>query len=85
MKTDDLIAALAADTRPGPSVRQRLARALPAAMALAAVAFALFWGVRPDLAAAMTSAPVLKVIVPVALAGLAGALALAENRKQQEQ
>lgn len=82
MKTDDLIAALAADTRPGPSVPHRLARALPAGAILAAVAFALFWGVRPDLAAAMTSPAALKTLVPLGLAGLAGALALTLSRPE---
>lgn len=82
MKTDDLIAALAADTRPGPSVAQRLSRALPGAMALAVVAFALFWGVRPDLAAAMASPAGLKPLVPLATAGLAGALALTLSRPE---
>ena len=82
MKTDDLIAALAADTRPGPSVGQRLARALPVAMGLAAVTFGLFWGVRPDLPAAMTSPAALKPLVPVALAGLAGTLALTLSRPE---
>ena len=76
MNTDDLIAALSADMRPGLSVGQRLARALPGAMILAVLAFALFWGVRPDLAAAMTSPAALKPLLPLALAGLAGALAL---------
>ncbi|MCC6007285.1 MAG: DUF1109 family protein [Rhodobacteraceae bacterium] len=82
MKTDDLIAALAADTHPGPTVGQRLSRALPGAMILAAVAFALFWGVRPDIAAAMTSPAALKPLVPLALSGLAGALALTLSRPE---
>ncbi len=82
MKTDDLIAALAADTRPGPSVAQRMSWALSGAMALAVVAFVLFWGVRPDLAAAMTSPAALKPLVPLGLAGLAGALALTLSRPE---
>ena len=56
MKTDDLIAALAADTRPGPSVPQRLARALPGALLLAVAALAT-----PSLATCLTSIPVLAV------------------------
>lgn len=84
MKTDDLIAALAADTRPGPGVPHRAARALPAGVILAALAFALFWGVRPDLAAAMTSPAALKPLVPLALAGLAGALALTLSRPEAQ-
>ena len=82
MKTDDLIAALAADTRPGASAGQRLGRALPGAMVLSALAFALFWGLRPDLAAAMASPAVLKPLVPLALAGLSGALALVLSRPE---
>jgi len=82
MKTDELIAALAADTRPGPGVARRLARALPGAAILMALAFALFWGVRPDLAAAMTSPAALKPLVPLALAGLAGKLALTLSRPE---
>lgn len=82
MKTDDLIAALAADARPGPSVAQRLARTLPAAIVLVVAAFALFWGLRPDLAAAMTSSAVAKPLGPLVLAGLAGALALTLSRPE---
>ncbi|MFN3937413.1 MAG: NrsF family protein [Gemmobacter sp.] len=82
MKTDDLIAALAADTRPGPTVVQRLMRVLPVALAVTAVAFVLFWGVRPDLAAALTSAAVVKSLLPLGLAGLAGALALVLSRPE---
>jgi hypothetical protein len=84
MKTDDLIAALAADTRPGHTVGQRLARALPVAIAVAAVAFGLFWGVRPDLATAVTSPAVMKTVVPLALAGLAAALALTLSRPEAQ-
>lgn len=80
MKTEDLIAAMAADTRPGRSVAQHMARALPLALGVSVVAFALFWGLRPDLAAALASGAVLKTVVPLALAGLAGALALALAR-----
>ncbi|MBK5928056.1 NrsF family protein [Rhodobaculum claviforme] len=82
MKTDDLLAALAADTRPGPGVAQRLSRALPGAMVVAAVVFALGWGVRQDLVAAMTSPAALKPLVPLALAGLAGTLALTLSRPE---
>ena len=84
MKTDDLIAALAADTRPGLSVAQRMARAVPVAGVLAALAFALGWGVRPDLAAAMASPAVLKVLGPLVLAGMAAALALTLSRPEAE-
>ena len=80
MKTEDLIAVLAADTQPGRSVAQAMARALPPALGVSVVAFALFWGLRPDLAAALASGAVLKTVGPLALAGLAGALALALAR-----
>jgi hypothetical protein len=80
MKTEDLIAALAADTRPGRSVAQHMARALPPALGVTVAAFVLFWGLRPDLAAALASGAALKTVVPLALAGLAGALALALAR-----
>jgi hypothetical protein len=76
MKTDDLIAALAADTLPRLTVGQRLLRALPAAFAVSLAAFLAFWGLRPDLAQALSSAAVLKTLVPLVLAVLACALAL---------
>jgi len=82
MKTDDLIAALAADTRPGLGVAGRLIRALPAALCLAVAGFLLLWGVRPDLAAALSSAAVLKSLLPLVLALLAGAVALALSRPE---
>ncbi|MCC6007769.1 MAG: DUF1109 family protein [Rhodobacteraceae bacterium] len=74
MKTEGLIAALAADTRPGPTAGQRLARALPLGIGVAAVAFALVWGPRPDIAAALASLTVLKTLVPLVLAVLAWAV-----------
>jgi hypothetical protein len=76
MKTDDLIAALAADTLPRMTVGQRLLRALPAAFALSLAGFLMVRGVRPDLGQALASAAVLKTVVPLLLAALAGALAL---------
>ncbi|MBN2760833.1 MAG: DUF1109 domain-containing protein [Rhodobacteraceae bacterium] len=78
MKTDDLIAALAADTLPQPKVASQLLRALPVATGLSLLALAVFWGVRPDLLVALSSYAVLKTLVPLALAALAGALALAQ-------
>ncbi len=77
MKTDDLIAALAADTLPQPTVAQRLARSFPAALAVCVAVFVVFWGTRPDLAAALASASVLKTLVPALLVVLAGAGVLA--------
>lgn len=80
MKTDDLISVLAADTLPQQSVGQRLARALPLAMGVSLAAFALFWGPRADIAAALNSVAALKTIVPLLLVALTGALALALAR-----
>lgn len=77
MKTDDLIAALAADTRPQPGVARRLRLSLPPGLGVSALVFALFWGFRPDLGAVLASAVVLKTLVPLALAALALGLALA--------
>lgn len=67
MKTDDLIQALAADTVAQTPPSGRMARALPLTLILPPVAVALFWQVRPDLAEALTSAPVYKTVVPVIL------------------
>lgn len=82
MKTDDLIAALAADTLPRLTVGQRLARSLPVAFAVAVALFALMRGVRPDLAAALASDAVLKTFVPLIVAAVAGALALGLARPE---
>jgi hypothetical protein len=76
MKTDDLIAALAADTLPRQTAGQRLLRALPAAFAVSLAGFLVFRGLRPDLGQALVSAAVLKTVVPLILAAAAGALAL---------
>ncbi|MCU0855802.1 MAG: DUF1109 domain-containing protein [Rhodobacteraceae bacterium] len=76
MKTDDLIAALAADTLPRLTVGQRLLRALPAAFVVSVAGFLMFRGVRPDLGQALASVAALKTVVPLALAVLAGALTL---------
>ncbi|MCU0907598.1 MAG: DUF1109 domain-containing protein [Rhodobacteraceae bacterium] len=76
MKTDDLIAVLAADRVPGPRPARRLALVLPAA-ALSLLAVVTLWGVRADLAVAWQSAAVLKTLVPLALALAAGLVALA--------
>jgi hypothetical protein len=74
MRTDDLIAALAADTVAGPAPARRLALVLPAA-ALSLLAVVTLWGVRPDLGPALQSAAVLKTAVPLGLALVAGLLA----------
>ena len=79
MNTDDLIAALAADARPVQTVAQRMARLLPFAFAISVGAFLVFWGLRPDLVGALTSAPVIKTALPLMLAVLAYALALGQS------
>lgn len=82
MRTEDLIGALAADTLPRASVQWRLARALPAAALLSLAALLLVWGTRPDLGRALTSAPVVKTLLPLGLAALATALALGLSRPE---
>lgn len=77
MKTEDLIAALAADTTPRPPVARDLGRAMLLAAAVTLAAFLAYWGPRPDLWAALGSAAVLKTLVPLGLGALAAALALA--------
>lgn len=76
MKTEDLIAALAADTRMRLSVGRRSLWAVPAAVALSLAGFLLFWGLRPDLSAALGSIAVFKTLLPLCLGALAGVLAL---------
>lgn len=76
MKTDELIAVLAADTRPQPGVGARLAKALPGAVGLSVVAFALFWGLRAELGQALGSVAVFKSLLPLVLAMLAAWLAV---------
>ena len=76
MRTDDLIAALSADTLPAPRVETRLTRAVPIALGLSGLAFLVFWGMRGDLAQALGSMAVLKTLVPALLALCAAALAL---------
>ena len=77
MNTDDLIAALAADTLPQKSVSQRFWRALPVAIGLSAIAFLVFWGPRPDIRVALGSVAALKTILPLVLVLLSGLLAFA--------
>lgn len=75
MKTDDLILALAADTLPRPSLARRMAAAFGLAAGAAALLFALGWGLRPGLAAALMSPALLKTLVPLLLLPLTLALA----------
>ena len=75
METDELIAALAAD-EVAPK-RPRLALRVLPGLALSALLVALVWQIRPDWALAVTQAPVLvKSLLPLGLAALAGALLL---------
>jgi hypothetical protein len=58
MKTDDLIRALAADSKPtGPRPAMALALAVACGFAVSAVLFVLWVGLRPHLGAAMMSLP----------------------------
>lgn len=68
MKTEDLIAALAADTTPEPSTNARLLRTFPMAVLVSLVAVLTLWHVRPDLSAAMATMALSKTVVPVVLA-----------------
>lgn len=77
MRTDDLIAALAADTKPQAPVAIQLALPLMGAVSLSVLSFVLFWGPRPDLWTALGSIAVLKTLVPLVLVALAAAFALA--------
>lgn len=79
MKTEDLIATLAADTLPRASVGARVARWLVPALVLAAAAVAIFWGLRGDLGAALMSGKAIKTLVPLALGGLALAAVLRQS------
>jgi hypothetical protein len=80
MKTDDLLAALAADTLPRTSVTARLARALPVGLALSGLALALLWGFRSDLTDALASGAAAKTITPLVLTALAAPIALTLTR-----
>ncbi len=83
MKTDDLIAVLAADTLPQATVAQRMMRSLPLAIGVSLMLFVLFWGLRPDLTAALTSPVAGKTLVPSGLVIVAGALAFALSHPGQ--
>ncbi|GAB4259805.1 MAG: hypothetical protein Kow0013_02850 [Pararhodobacter sp.] len=80
MKTDDLIAALAADTMPQAAPAARLWRGLPAAALVSLVALVVLWRVRPELDSVLTSYPVYKTAVPAVLALAALWLGLALGR-----
>jgi hypothetical protein len=71
MRTEELIAALAADTTPGPRAERRLALGLAAALVLALAALLGFWGPRADLAAALSGAALAKTLLPLSLGATA--------------
>lgn len=68
MKTEDLIAALAADTTPEASTGTRLLRVFPVAVLLSLLALLTLWHARADLATALTSMAVIKTALPIVLA-----------------
>ena len=76
MKTDDLIAAPAADTQPQPAVAQGLGVMLGSALFVAFAAVVLFWGLRANPMAGLAPLTVLKTLVPLVLGVLAVMLAL---------
>ena len=76
MRTDDLIAALAADTKPQAPIVRQMALPLSGAIGLSITCFALFWGPRPDIWAALGSMAMLKTLIPLILVALAAAFAL---------
>jgi hypothetical protein len=79
MKTDDLILALAADSRPGPRPEQGLPVAA-AALALAGACLFLVLGFRADLGAALAPFTLPKTLLPLALGAMAMLLALRSVR-----
>jgi len=68
MKTEDLIAVLAADTAPQSTTGERMLRCLPIALMVTLIAVVALWRVRPDFATAMVSPALYKTIVPSVLA-----------------
>lgn len=77
VKTDDLIRALAADSRPGPSLEAGLAGALAIGVLIAAGLFAATLHVRPGLLGLLIEPRILlKFSVALAMAASAGALTL---------
>ena len=68
MKTDQLIAALAADTAPRAAPATRLPMALSAGLLVSALAVVFVWHTRPDLAQALASPALAKTVLPAVLA-----------------
>jgi hypothetical protein len=79
MKTDDLIAALAADSTPAPRPEQGLPVAA-LALALAGAGMLLVLGLRENLGAAFAPFTLPKTLLPLALGALALMLALRTGR-----
>ena len=79
MKTEDLIAALAADAAPGPRPEQGLPVAA-LALALAGAGMLLVLGLRDNLGAALAPFTLPKTLLPLALGALALTLALRSSR-----
>lgn len=83
MNTDQLIAALAADTPARAPVSVGLMRGLVPALVLAAAALAAFWGLRPGLVEAMMQPLVAaKLVLPLLVAATALPLALRSARPE---
>jgi hypothetical protein len=80
MKTEDLIAALAADTRPGPAPWPGVVQALMLSLPLSLGAMLAILGLRADPAAALQPLVALKTLLPLGLGALALAVALRQVR-----
>lgn len=76
MRTEDLIAALSADTRVQPPLGPVAGLALAATLGLGALGLVLTLGLRADLRAILSPFVALKTLLPLVLGGLALALAL---------
>ena len=82
MKTDDLIRALAADRQStGPAPVLALSLAAACGFVVSAVLFAVWFGVRPDLSTAITSAPFMLKPVEMGLLVLASAIVMVRLAK----
>ncbi|WP_068111831.1 NrsF family protein [Tropicimonas marinistellae] len=83
MKTEDLIATLAADPAPanGPSLEQRAVTGVAMGAAVSIAVFAAFYGPRPELGDALSDLVSLaKTLLPLFLGAMAGLLALRAAR-----
>ncbi len=82
MRTDRLIDLLAEDPSPARKVGGRLGLALLPGLVVSGAALLAFWGLRPDLGAALGSPVLAKTVLPLALA--LAALGLARGVTQPE-